>query len=197
MHFYVSQLPVFHTRIFWAPRNNILLRSYIFQYINNVELQKSILPPTKEIQTLFTAVADWLHSLFSWGLQDTTSDMPSWRFSRTGFDGTLGNAPGPFRAQVCGGLLYWDRVCQWNREDPVRAARSGFLTCRSCYRPAKVWLSRFLTLLFRTECTNVTFLPPDIVPGCHIMYNISMLCRAWLLLCFCAGPHAAVTSWKS
>lgn len=40
--------------------------------------------------------------------------------------------------KVCGGLLYWDRLCQWNREDPVHAARSGFLTCRSCYSPAKV-----------------------------------------------------------
>lgn len=66
---------------------------YFSVYINKVRLQKSILPPTKEIQTLLTAVAVWLHSLFSWDLQDTPSDMPSWRFSRTGFDGTLGNGP--------------------------------------------------------------------------------------------------------
>jgi len=154
-----------------------------------------MLPPTKEIQTLFTAVADWLHSLFSWGLQETTSDMPSWRFSRTGFDGTLGIWPGVFKAQG----VWWSTLpgqgvpVEPNREDPVHAARSCFLTCRSCYSPAKVWLSRFLTLLFRTESTNVTFTPPDIVPGCHIMYNISMLSRAcWLLLWFCTGSHADI-----
>jgi len=113
-----------------------------------------------------------------------------------GLTGPSGSDLACSKHKVCGGPLYVPGQgvpVEPNREDPVHAARSCFLTCRSCYSPAKVWLSRFLTLLFRTESTNVTFTPPDIVPGCHIMYNISMLSRAcWLLLWFCTGSHADI-----
>ncbi len=72
-------------------------------HINNIKFQaKSILPPTKEIQTLWTVVADWLHSLFSWDLQDTASDMPSWRFSGAGLVQPSGMDPRPKCAVVCG-----------------------------------------------------------------------------------------------
>lgn len=100
---------------------------YYTQYKINKK-QKPLLPEMKEIQSLCTADAAWLHSLFSWALQDAASDIPSLKVNKNKEDcgiqdflqcSTLCPAPGTLdqlrhNSWFCVGL--WGHgVHQWNR----------------------------------------------------------------------------------